>query len=58
MGYDYPALCLLPAAAAGDVGIPQGGQKAITPKPTTVSTSSSQNDFRTYFPKVATEWAT
>ena len=31
MGYDYPALGLLPATCAGDVGIPQGGQKAITP---------------------------
>jgi hypothetical protein len=56
MGYDYPTLLLLPKSCAGDAGLPNGGQKAITPTSngTTVSTPSSvsQNDYRTYFPKV------
>ncbi len=57
MGYDYPTLLLLPSQCAGDAGIPNGGERAITPSSpgTTVSVpgSVSQNDYRTYFPKVA-----
>jgi hypothetical protein len=66
IGYDYPSLLLLPAGASGDAGIPNGGQKAITPSTdsgnpgtggdlTTSSTNAavSNNDLRTYFPQVA-----
>ena len=57
IGYDYPSLLLLPAGAAGDAGIPNGGQKAITPTDDSATPSTnaavSSNDFRTYFPKVA-----
>ncbi|MBN2158669.1 MAG: hypothetical protein JW807_04685 [Spirochaetes bacterium] len=53
IGYDYPALCLLPASAAGDVGIPQGGRTAIVPTTDTTGTDATNNDYRTYFPEVA-----
>ncbi len=57
LGYDYPPLLLLPESAAGDAGIPNGGQTAVIPTSdeTTVSVAGavSQNDYRTYFPKVA-----
>lgn len=63
LGYDYPALCLLPAACAGDAGIPNGGQKAVDPDSSTkvligdryihtTGVDGSNNDYRTYFPKV------
>lgn len=57
LGYDYPAFFLLPAGCAGDAGIPNGGESGITPisDATTVTPSGgpvSQNDYRTYFPKV------
>ena len=57
MGYDYPAQLLLGPCAIGDAGLPNGGQKAITPSSngTTPSApgSENQNDFRTYFPLAA-----
>src|SRR4030042_1223275 len=53
MGYDYPVFCLLPSAAAGDVGIPNGGESAITPATNTTGNDETVNDYRTYFPKVA-----
>ena len=53
LGYDYPAFCLLPSAAAGDTGIPNGGESAITPSTNTTGTDETLNDYRTYFPKVA-----
>jgi len=57
MGADYPIALLVPSLCAGDAGIPNGGETSIIPtsNTTTVSTRDniSNNDFRTYFPKVA-----
>jgi hypothetical protein len=57
MGSDFPISLMVPSACAGDAGLPNGGESAVTPTSdsTTVSTreSISQNDFRTYYPKVA-----
>ncbi len=54
LGYDYPTMLLLPSNCAGDAGIPNGGETAITVnQPTTESTTGGTNDYRTYWPKVA-----
>ncbi|MBP7735359.1 MAG: hypothetical protein KA369_05230 [Spirochaetes bacterium] len=57
MGGDYPIASLVPSACAGDAGLPNGGENAVTPTSNTTTmstkTSVSQNDFRTYYPKVA-----
>jgi hypothetical protein len=53
IGYDYPAFALLPAVCAGDAGIPNGGEYAITPGSHTTGIDETANDYRTYFPKVA-----
>jgi hypothetical protein len=57
MGSDYPISCQVPPSCAGDAGLPNGGRSAVTPTSdtTTMSTkeSVSQNDNRTYYPKVA-----
>ena len=52
LGYDYPAFFLLPASCAGDAGIPNGGDTAITPTQNTTGTDGTSEDYRTYFPKV------
>ena len=36
LGYDYPAFLLMPPACAGDAGIPNGGDTAITPTKLTI----------------------
>lgn len=53
LGYDYPAFFLMPGACAGDAGIPNGGESAITPTTNTTGADWSENDYRTYYPKVA-----
>ncbi len=54
MGYDYPTMLLLPSNCAGDAGIPNGGETAITvSNDATQSTTGGNNDYRTYWPKVA-----
>ncbi len=54
LGYDYPTMGLLPSGCAGDAGIPNGGETAVTVNNNlTLSTTGGANDFRTYFPKVA-----
>ncbi|MBP7735230.1 MAG: hypothetical protein KA369_04585 [Spirochaetes bacterium] len=54
LGYDFPTLGLLPAGCAGDAGIPNGGETAVSvTSKQTLSTTGSENDYRTYFPKVA-----
>jgi hypothetical protein len=54
-GYDYPAMLLLPANCAGDVGIPNGGGPAVTVDSnlTDETMTGGTNDCRTYWPKVA-----
>ncbi|OHD64469.1 MAG: hypothetical protein A2176_11310 [Spirochaetes bacterium RBG_13_51_14] len=49
VGKDLPALCLLPSGCAGDVGIPNGGDRALTP----TDDDTSGNDYKTYFPYAA-----
>jgi hypothetical protein len=49
LGKDFPALCLLPSGCIGDVGIPNGGIKALTPS----GDDTSGNDYKTYFPYAA-----
>ncbi len=53
MGYDYPTLGLLPSGCAGDAGIPNGGQTAVNNPSDGTGTEGSNNDYRTYFPKVS-----
>ena len=53
IGYDYPTQLLLPPGAAGDAGIPNGGQKSMTPNQDATVAGDANNDYRTYFPKVA-----
>jgi hypothetical protein len=55
LGYDYPAMLLLPANCAGDVGIPNGGAPAVTVNSnlTDETMAGGTNDCRTYWPKVA-----
>ena len=57
MGSDYPISLMVPPACAGDAGLPNGGESSVTPtsNATTLSTkeSVSQNDNRTYYPRVA-----
>jgi len=54
MGYDYPTMQLLPSNCAGDAGIPNGGETAVSvTTDTTGSTTGGNNDYRTYWPKVA-----
>ncbi len=54
LGYDYPTMLLLPSNCAGDAGIPNGGETAITvSNNATQSTTGGNNDYRTYWPKVA-----
>lgn len=49
MGYDYPAMLLLPNDCAGDAGIPNGGETAFVP----AADTTSGNDWKTYWPRVA-----
>lgn len=51
MGYDFPVFCLLPAKCAGDAGLPNGGNKAVTLTPTVDDVTTGEN-YKTYFPKV------
>ncbi len=53
LGYDFPTLALLPSGCAGDAGIPNGGETAVTVNNNqTLSTTGGANDYRTFFPKV------
>jgi len=59
MGYDYPTMLLLPAACAGDAGIPNGGETVEHVKHGsdiepigTIANTTEDKDFLTYFPKV------
>lgn len=51
LGYDFPAFCLLPAKCAGDAGLPNGGNTAVTLTMTTDDVTTGEN-YKTYFPKV------
>ncbi|MDD4307950.1 MAG: hypothetical protein PHU53_03980 [Thermoplasmata archaeon] len=54
LGYDYPAFFMLPSSIAGDAGIPNGGDVAISGVPTNeTGVDGTKDDYRTYFPKVA-----
>lgn len=60
IGYDSPPLLLLPSNCAGDSGIPNGGDTAVTVDSNTTETdvgtlaaNSYRNDYRTYWPRVA-----
>ncbi len=60
MGYDYPTMQLLPSNCAGDAGIPNGGETAVSVTTDTTNTNAAdlaannyRNDYRTYWPKVA-----
>lgn len=53
MGYDYPTLGLLPSGCAGDAGIPNGGETAVNNPTDATGDEGSNNDYRTYFPRVA-----
>ncbi|MBN2158670.1 MAG: hypothetical protein JW807_04690 [Spirochaetes bacterium] len=44
MGYDFPAFLLLPAACAGDAGIPNGGEAIGVPETSTVTNIDYDGD--------------
>ncbi|MBP7736658.1 MAG: hypothetical protein KA369_11845 [Spirochaetes bacterium] len=60
IGYDSPPLLLLPSNCAGDAGIPNGGDTAVTvnsneteTNAATLAANNYRNDYRTYWPRVA-----
>ena len=59
LGYDFPAFCLLPAKCAGDAGLPNGGNTAVTgllkpvESPPYGDDITTGENYKTFFPKVA-----